>query len=90
MLPERLAATAALAAPYGVRVLTEIDSGAPITEHHVQVGEVGGQLQTDAVVVFVDLVGRVAAVGDHTAEHRQVGHCAARGQARAGVEHQMR
>lgn len=30
---------AALAAPYGVRVLTEIDTGAPITEHHVQVGE---------------------------------------------------
>ncbi|WP_052689409.1 phage baseplate assembly protein [Xanthomonas albilineans] len=30
---------AALAAPYGVRVLTEIDTGAPITEHHVQIGE---------------------------------------------------
>ncbi len=30
---------AALAAPYGVRVLTEIDTGAPILEHQVQVGE---------------------------------------------------
>ncbi|WP_307734445.1 phage baseplate assembly protein [Xanthomonas albilineans] len=30
---------AALASPYGVRVLTEIDTGAPITEHHVQIGE---------------------------------------------------
>uniref|UniRef100_UPI0005F2B449 phage baseplate assembly protein n=1 Tax=Xanthomonas sp. MUS 060 TaxID=1588031 RepID=UPI0005F2B449 len=30
---------AALAAPYGVRVMTEIDTGAPITEHHVQIGE---------------------------------------------------
>ena len=33
------AIAAALAAPYGVRVLTEIDTSAPITEHHVQVGE---------------------------------------------------
>ena len=30
---------AALAAPYRVRVLTEIDTGAPILEHQVQVGE---------------------------------------------------
>ena len=30
---------AALAAPYGVRVLSEIDTGSPIAEHHVQVGE---------------------------------------------------
>jgi prophage tail gpP-like protein len=30
---------AALAAPYGVRVLSEVDTGAPIVEHQVQVGE---------------------------------------------------
>ena len=30
---------AALAAPYGVRVLTEIDTGSPMLEHQVQVGE---------------------------------------------------
>lgn len=30
---------AALAAPYGVRVVSEIDTGAPIAEHHVQIGE---------------------------------------------------
>ena len=30
---------AALSAPYGVRVLSEIDTGAPIPEHQVQVGE---------------------------------------------------
>ena len=33
------AIAAALASPYGVRVLSEIDTGAPIVEHHVQVGE---------------------------------------------------
>lgn len=30
---------AALAAPYGVRVITEVDTGKTIPEHHVQVGE---------------------------------------------------
>lgn len=30
---------AALAAPYGVRVRSEVDTGAPIAEHHVQIGE---------------------------------------------------
>lgn len=30
---------AALAAPYGVRVIAEVDTGAPIPEHQVQVGE---------------------------------------------------
>lgn len=30
---------AALAAPYGVRVLAEVNTGAPIADHHVQVGE---------------------------------------------------
>jgi len=30
---------AALAAPYGVRVVTEVDTGRPIAEHQVQVGE---------------------------------------------------
>jgi len=30
---------AALAAPYGVRVVAEVNTGAPIADHHVQVGE---------------------------------------------------
>lgn len=30
---------AALAAPYGVRVVAEVSTGAPIADHHVQVGE---------------------------------------------------